>query len=263
MPDGLPGPAREPVAVAAGAADVPIGRLQDFYELPGVPTDAGPFRVQRLLRLLSLILYGADRPLRVVDVGCGDGEATRSIADLAASMTAGHEVAGGDWAQGPLRRAQDRGLTVFRGTLESPGLPLATESVDVIVLNEVIEHLVDTDAAVAELRRVLRPGGHLLLSTPNLAAWFNRIALLLGIQPVFSEVSLRRVFGRPGSVVAGHLHLFTRRALVEFLEANGFRDVRISGACYHDTPKPLRPVDRALRHVPSMAAILMCSARKP
>lgn len=257
------GPSGGPLAAGAGGADVPIGRLQDFYELPNVPTAAGPFRVQQMLRWLSFVLDDAEGPLRIVDVGCGDGEATRQIADVAGSRAVGHTVAGSDWAQGPLERAGKRGLAVFRGTLGPPGLPLATESVDVVVLNEVIEHLVDTDGAVAELSRVLKPGGHLLLSTPNLAAWFNRAALLLGMQPVFSEVSLRRVFGRPGSVVAGHLHLFTRRALLEFLEANGFRDVRISGACYHDTPRPLRPVDRALRHVPSLAAILMCAARKP
>jgi hypothetical protein len=64
--------------------------------------------------------------------------------------------------------------------------------------------------AQARARRVLRPGGVLLLSTPNLAAWFNRSLVLLGVQPVFSEVSLRRVYGRPGREVAGHLRLFTR-----------------------------------------------------
>ena len=248
---------------AAGSRRVPVSRLQDFYELPEVPTDAGPFRVRQMSRVLDGVLDGATRPLRIVDVGCGDGEATERLAAVAHAKNAGHSVAGSDWAHGPLLRAQTRGLSVFRGTLAPPGLPIASGSVDVVVLNEVIEHLVDTDAAVAELHRVLRPGGHLLLSTPNLAAWFNRGALLLGMQPVFSEVSLRRVFGRPGSVVAGHLHLFTRRALVQFLDANGFTGITVSGACYHDTPGPLRPVDRALRHVPSLAAILICAARKP
>ena len=255
--------------VSAGEVDrgagrwLPVSRLQDFYELPEVPTDAGPFRVRQMSRVLGGVLDGATRPLRIVDVGCGDGEATERLAAVAHAKNAGHTVTGSDWAHGPLLRAQTRGLTVFRGTLAPPGLPIASGSVDVVVLNEVIEHLVDTDAAVAELHRVLRPGGHLLLSTPNLAAWFNRGALLLGMQPVFSEVSLRRVFGRPGSVVAGHLHLFTRRALVQFLDANGFTGITVSGACYHDTPGPLRPVDRALRHVPSLAAILICAARKP
>ena len=96
-----------------------------------------------------------------------------------------------------------------------------------MIMSELIEHLVDTDAAVEEARRVLRPGGILLLSTPNLAAWFNRGLLGLGIQPVFSEVSLRGIYGRPGHEVVGHLRLFTRRALVEFLTARGFACERV------------------------------------
>jgi hypothetical protein len=110
---------------------------------------------------------------------------------------------------------------------------------------------------------VLRPGGHLLLSTPNLAAWFNRGMLVLGRQPVFSEVSMVRVFGRPGRSVAGHLRLFTLVALRGFLTAYGFADLRVRGACYHDVPAPLRPLDRLFRAWPGAAAILTVHARKP
>ena len=102
---------------------------------------------------------------------------------------------------------------MVRAGVAAPGLPVADGAADVVIMSELIEHLVDPDGAVAEARRVLRPGGSLLLSTPNLAAWYNRGLLAAGIQPVFSEVSLRGVFGRPGRVVAGHLRLFTRRAL--------------------------------------------------
>jgi SAM-dependent methyltransferase len=130
-----------------------------------------------------------------------------------------------------------------------------------VLFSEVIEHLVDPDAALDELHRVLRPGGHLLLSTPNLAAWYNRALLLLGTQPVFSEVSLRGIHGRPGSQVVGHLRLFTARALRSMLPAAGFHVVRIAGAPYHDVPRPLRPLDRAACHVPSLASILLVHAR--
>jgi 2-polyprenyl-3-methyl-5-hydroxy-6-metoxy-1,4-benzoquinol methylase len=129
-------------------------------------------------------------------------------------------------------------------------------------MSELIEHLVDPDGAVAEVRRVLRPGGSLLLSTPNLAAWYNRGLLAVGIQPVFSEVSLTGVFGRPGRVVAGHLRLFTRRALTEFLTASGFRCVTVAGARYHDVPRPLGPLDRAFCRWPSVASILLVHALK-
>ncbi|MGN6796427.1 MAG: hypothetical protein ACTHJW_28915, partial [Streptosporangiaceae bacterium] len=116
--------------------------------------------------------------------------------------------------------------------------------------------------AVEEAHRVLKPGGSLLLSTPNLAAWYNRGLLAVGIQPVFSEVSLRSVFGRPGTQVAGHLHMFTRRSLVEFLAAYGLQAIRVRGARYHDVPVALRPLDSLFCRWPSAASILLVQARK-
>ncbi|HZB30055.1 MAG TPA: methyltransferase domain-containing protein [Streptosporangiaceae bacterium] len=236
-------------------------RLRDFYERPTVPVRSGQLRTRRLLLLLDDIFRTADRPLRVIDVGCGDGMGTE-LTTVRAASAGGHHVAGVDWAEGPLKQAAGRGLTLLRGSLEA-GLPVASGSVDVVILSEVVEHLVDTDGGIAELHRVLRPGGHLVLSTPNLAAWFNRGLLLAGIQPIFSEVSLRGVYGRPGAVVAGHLRLFTKRALTGFLADRGFTDIRVSGACYHDVPLPLRPLDRCFRLIPGLAAILMVHARKP
>ena len=64
------------------------------------------------------------------------------------------------------------------------------------------------------------------------------------------------------SVVAGHLRLFTRRALTEFLTASGFRCVTVAGARYHDVPRPLGPLDGAFCRWPSAASILLVHARK-
>jgi hypothetical protein len=58
------------------------------------------------------------------------------------------------------------------------------------------------------------------------------------------------------------LHLFTRRALVQFLAARGFGSVRVTGARYHDVPRPLRPLDRAFCAWPAAASILLVHARK-
>jgi SAM-dependent methyltransferase len=238
--------------------------LQQLYEDPGTPLSSGVERAQLQAALLAGVVSSADRPLRGIDIGCGDGMATQ----LALAMCRGNEagslrMAGFDWSMTALRQAAKRDLPVARASAEAPGLPLAAASVDIVVMSELIEHLVDTDAALTEAWRVLAPGGTLLLSTPNLAAWYNRVLLAVGVQPLFTEVSLRGIYGRPGSEVVGHLRIFTRRALAGLLDANGFVDVDITGAPYHDVPWPFRSLDRLLCRTPSLASILLASARKP
>ncbi|MEV0444389.1 class I SAM-dependent methyltransferase [Streptomyces spectabilis] len=233
--------------------------LRDFYEDPGVPVASGDARSLRQARMLAAALGPATRGARVVlDVGCGDGSAAR----VAAPLLAGHRVIGVDWSQDALRRASGHLPYVVRGELTDGGLPFASGSVDAVLFSEVVEHLVDPDSALDELRRVLRPGGHLMLSTPNLAAWYNRGLLLAGVQPVFSEVSLRAIHGRPGREVVGHLRLYTARALREFVAASGFDVVRLAGAPFHGVPRPLRGLDRLACAVPGAASILLLHARK-
>jgi ubiquinone/menaquinone biosynthesis C-methylase UbiE len=246
-----------PAAGALARRRLSSSSLRDFYENPAVPASSGQDRAVRQAEMLAEVLRTVPPPAVILDVGCGDGFAT----SVASARNRGHRLAGLDWSASSLARAADRGIAVLRAGIDA-SLPIRSDSVDVVVMSEVIEHLVDTDSAIEEAHRVLRPGGTLLLSTPNLAAWYNRGLLAFGIQPVFSEVSLRAVFGRPGSQVAGHLHMFTRRALVEFLETYGFESVRVAGARYHDVPALLRPLDRLFCHWPSAASILLVQAAK-
>lgn len=96
-------------------------------------------------------------------------------------------------------------------------------SVDLALMIEVIEHLSDPDRGLEQVHACLRPGGVLILTTPNLSSLLNRAALLLGYLPLSAEVSTRHVFGRPGRVVAGHLRLHTFRSLVEFVSFYGLK----------------------------------------
>lgn len=92
------------------------------------------------------------------------------------------------------------GLDLSKGDdLEKP-LKQKSNSADLIIALEVIEHLFDTDQLLSEIHRVLKPNGLLILSTPNLASLPNRLRLLFGGYPKYLEYS------RAG---AGHIHLYT------------------------------------------------------
>jgi SAM-dependent methyltransferase len=254
-----------------------VAGIRAFYEHPGTTLRAGEGLARVQAAVVAAALDGRGdgastafptpaarlAPL-VVDVGCGDGM-IGGVVQAAAWRVAGDApvVLGTDWSAAAVRGARDRGLRAVQATPDGPGLPLADGVAEVVLLSEVIEHLVDPDTALDECRRILRPGGTLVVSTPNLAAWYNRVLLAAGIQPVFSEVSLRGIYGRPGHEVVGHLRLFTRRALVGLLEASGFEDVTVTGAPYHDVPVPLRPLDRLLCHVPSLSSLLVARCRRP
>lgn len=151
---------------------------------------------------------------RVLDVGCGEGQFTDAIA------RAGYEVLGIDVAEEPLRRARSlyAGLDLRR--VEPDGAwPLADASFDAIWAGETIEHVFDTARWMSELRRVLRSGGSLILSTPAHGS-LTRLGLALS----------GRRFERHFDPRADHLRFYTRRALTRLLADFGFERVRARGA---------------------------------
>lgn len=195
----------------------------------------------------------------VLDVGAGGGAST----DSARGALPDASFVGLDLSPHALTSFRARtGAEAVLASLAA-SLPFRDASFDGVLCDDVIEHLVDPDHFARDAHRVLRPGGSLFLTTPNLAAWFNRALLLCGRQPLFSEVSLERVFGRPGEDVVGHLRLFTKPALRQFLEYHGFEIVALDGAGFDAAPGWLKPVDRAISKAVSAAGILVCWARKP
>ena len=116
---------------------------------------------------------------------------------------------------------------------------------DVVFCGEVIEHLFSPDALLEDLRGALRRDGVLVLSTPNLAYWANRLLLVVGISPLFlensAEVKLGRRFRRlgQGNDTQGHIHVFTFTALRDLIRRHGYAVERI-----HPTVVWNWPLDR-------------------
>jgi SAM-dependent methyltransferase len=197
----------------------------------------------------------------VLDLGCGDGEVAQEL-----GRVTGAKVIAADVSNVALEACRRRGLPTA-GLQAGAPLPFANNSFDLVFMTEVIEHLLDPSRTLNEIRRVLKPNGYLILSTPNLACLPNRFLVLFGIQPLFSEVSEDGVYGRrfkmfgQGSQPVGHLRLYTRRALKEVLEASDFKLLRMQGAAFHESGLTSL-VERALTVAPSLAMILVVLAQR-
>lgn len=95
----------------------------------------------------------------LVDVGCGAGLLAPHVRDL------GYRHVGVDLTASALARAREEGVVPIRA--DAARLPLSDATADVVVAGELLEHVPDLPATVAELCRVLRPGGLLVLDTLN------------------------------------------------------------------------------------------------
>jgi len=113
-----------------------------------------------------------------MDIGCQTGINTHRLAHALGTS----HVVGADYNFRTLKMYLDAGVMRLRLDANSP-LPFKAESFTVISAIDVIEHLVDPHQFVREAYRLLKPGGYLILATPNLASWHNIFALLLGLQP--------------------------------------------------------------------------------
>jgi len=121
-----------------------------------------------------------------------------------------------------------RALAFARGHLEAgtpvihadiTAMPLASSSIDSVLMSEVLEHLPDEAAALAEVRRVLKPGGKLALTVPyrHYPAWYdpiNRVAEALARRPI------RR--GPFAGIWANHERLYDSEQLLSVLTSAGF-----------------------------------------
>ena len=176
-----------------------------------------------ILRMLEGLPRAPAAPRALLDVGCWDGSHTERYAKALGGPAFGIEL-----FEAPARAAESRGVTVARLDLETGAFPWEAASMDVVVSNQVFEHLKNVWRPMSEIHRVLKPGGWLVLSVPNLASLHNRVLLGLGRQPT----SIRTL----GPHVRGYTFGEIRRFVA--LE-RAFTVVRATGAGFYPLPVPL------------------------
>jgi ubiquinone/menaquinone biosynthesis C-methylase UbiE len=145
---------------------------------------------------------------RALDVGCGDGR-------LSVELDAG-ELTGADVSRVALERARRRlpEATLVELEPDAP-LPLDDNAFDLVLCAETLEHVRDTQLFLSELRRVLRPGGELAVTTPAHGRATGLAAAARGFESRFDPFS-------------PHLRFYTRRSLRGALADLGFDVVGMS-----------------------------------
>ena len=236
--------------------------LADYYDTYW--TDQGFDPPSNLNEDIRRLLIGATAG-RVLDVGCGDGD----TAGLWLKQL-GREYVGVDVSASAVKRACAAGLDA-RLIDDAAALPFDSNSFDSVVCIEVLEHLLFPNLAAAEILRVLKPGGTLFATCPNVMFWRRRIdGLFFGRwHPYGDELSLEEPWRDP------HIRFFTATALDRMLCKVGFDDVKVSGhecTLFGDMPGVRRVLGRydrpwfnrrlAERFPSLMACRLNATARK-
>lgn len=156
------------MATPAGQdADWDTGGKHDFFAYYEKES-CGPAALQRFAAIESALLRLLGRapgPLAVADIGCGAGTQSRLWAGH------GHRVFGADINADLIglarRRAARDGLAIDFAVASATALPWPDQSIDLCIAPELLEHVADWQGVLAELLRVLKPGGALFLSTSN------------------------------------------------------------------------------------------------
>ena len=140
--------------------------------------------------LLGQMIKGL-RPGTALDIGAAGGGNTRVL------RRAGWSVSALEYGADGAEVAAGRGLVVVRG--DATALPVDDASFDLVMAFDVLEHILDHDTAVAEVRRALRPDGRFLIMVPaDPRLWSDH------------------------DVAVDHVRRYTRETLREVLERNGF-----------------------------------------
>ena len=183
-------------------------------------------------------------PKRVLDVGCANGALLKSFTSL-------HDFTGVDIGEQFLETARKNGYrkTVSMDVSTQP-LPFDDKTFDVVFCGECIEHIVDTDWLYCEINRVLKAGGHFLLTFPNVRTPVSLAMMLLGLPPMYSA-----------RYRAGHVRDFTAKTMKIALANNGFQIDKMVGGDFY-LPKLGTSLSWLATLTPSWASTVVTRAIK-
>ncbi len=208
----------------------------------------------------SLLLEDFTPETLYLDCGTGNGSQFQLLAS-ASDQLSSLNYFGIEWDAAEAAKAKKKGLQVVRADLNRP-LPFEDRVFGCVFGLSVLEHLVNGCQFIKEAYRVLKPGGRLVLITPNLSAWFNIILLVLGNMPSsgphpdstalirkntavrFRDTGISHV--EDASPTDRHLVVFTYKALRYYLYSLGFNRVTSYSYGFYPFPRFIQPFFEAI-----------------
>ncbi len=174
----------------------------------------------------------------VLDLGAGQGDDLL----LAKNVNQTAEIHAVEVYEEYAVRLREKGIEVHSLNIERDLLPFPDRTVDIIIANQILEHVKELFWIFHEIARVLPVGGKMILGIPNLASLHNRILLACGRQP------------SPLKNNSAHIRGYTRSDLIMFLNScfpGGFKLLKFGGSNFYPFPPVIaRPLARML---PGMA----------
>ncbi len=223
-----------------------------LYKLDGIPETPPPasYRLRRTVEVAQKVSGLNLNQCSLADLGCNRGQLPFYLRE--------------QFPQAKIYGVDDyitdawKGVFDYQGYNIAEGLPYPDDSMDVVFALEILEHMVDTDHFLDECWRVLKPQGWLIITTPNICGWRNRIRVPLGLYPEGLEYR----------TIIHHVRLYSYETLKSHLYEHGFESIGMTSVQMLperliENSAPLQRISDALSALfPTMGMNLLAWARK-
>ncbi|MDO8269896.1 MAG: class I SAM-dependent methyltransferase [Candidatus Levybacteria bacterium] len=179
--------------------------------------------------------------IKILDVGCGDGTLTKVFL-YGIPRSCNIQLHGIDRE----RKCENKDIIYKKVNLESEKFPYPESFFDLVISNQVIEHLLNKDLFISECYRVLQKEGLVVLSTENIASLDNILSILLGNDPLsqhtgskfnigsFLSPHFMETMGEGGNKYS-HKNVCSYHSFVRLMKLNGFENVKMNSFGYFGT----------------------------
>lgn len=191
-----------------------MNSIKRFYNSNAAQFGLGGDRREKIFQTLSKF-----SGLKVLEVGCWNGMVGGEV------RKNNNFVVGWDISRKALVKAKKVLNETATVDLDSDQWPSAKNNFGLIICSEVLEHLFDPEKVLTKLKKYMKRGGHILLTTPNILHLYRRIQFLFGKFEYRDDSVINR----------SHLHFYTRNSFVEMIGRLGLEIVRENNVIFPRT----------------------------